>query len=384
MLGRLRSTISDFIQQADLVLLGLCCVATGFGIVLIASATRYLGTSRYVIVQSAALVLGVALYIFFSMMDIEEASKKWKWIFGFNVVFILLLLPFGKTVGGNRAWISFPGMPVNIGPAEVVKITFTILLARQLAWLREQRSDLKSFSAAAFLAAHLLFLMGLYYVISSDMGNALVYVFIFLCMTFVAGLAARWFLLAGGTAAAGGFLLWHFGKLPPYMMDRFIVLADHSYQPLDVGWHQTRSLLALGSGRLTGQGLFHGTQTQSSFGGSLPARHTDFIFSAAGEELGLLGCLAILTLLAAIILRCLLVAKRAKTPMSSYICVGMAAMLIFQTVENVGMCLFVMPVIGLTLPFFSYGGSSIVTLFAAMGVVSGIKKRSLPDWLRGR
>ena len=100
--------------------------------------------------------------------------------------------------------------------------------------------------------------------------------------------------------------------------------------------------------------------------------------------MGMLGCLAIIALLAAIIIRCLLVARSAKTEMSAYICVGIAAMLIFQTLENIGMCLFIMPVIGLTLPFFSYGGSSIVTLFCAMGVVSGIKKRSLPDWLRNR
>ena len=110
-------------------------------------------------------------------------------------------------------------------------------------------------------------------------------------------------------------------------------------------------------------------------------RQTDFIFSVCGEELGFLGCALIIVLLLAIVVRCLLVARDAATPMESYVCVGMAGMLIFQTIANIGMCLFLMPVIGLTLPFFSYGGSSIVTLFAAMGVVSGIKKRSRPEWL---
>lgn len=120
----------------------------------------------------------------------------------------------------------------------------------------------------------------------------------------------------------------------------------------------------------------NGTQTQSLHSTSLPERHTDFIFSVIGEELGMIGCIVVIVLLLAIIIRVLLVAKRAQTPLHCYICVGMAAMLIFQTVINIGMCLFVMPVIGITLPFFSYGGSSIVTLFASMGVVSGIKKRS--------
>ena len=106
------------------------------------------------------------------------------------------------------------------------------------------------------------------------------------------------------------------------------------------------------------------------------------IFCAIGEELGMIGCLLALALLTAIIVRCVLVARRAKSPLESYICVGIAAMLIFQTVINVGMCLFLVPVIGLTLPFFSYGGSSIVTLFLAMGMVSGIHKRTAPEWLR--
>lgn len=140
-------------------------------------------------------------------------------------------------------------------------------------------------------------------------------------------------------------------------------------------------MLALGSGKLTGQGLFNGTQTQSLYRSSLPERQTDFIFCVCGEELGFIGCLLVIVLLLAIIVRCLIVAREAPSRMESLVCVGMAGMLIFQTIANIGMCLFLMPVIGLTLPFFSYGGSSIVTLFAAMGVVSGIKKRSRPEWL---
>src|SRR5699024_11835131 len=111
-------------------------------------------------------------------------------------------------------------------------------------------------------------------------------------------------------------------------------------------------------------------------------RQTDFIFAVCGEELGLVGCVAVLLILALIVRRCLTTAALAKSPMESYVCAGIATMLIFQIVENVGMCLFVMPVIGLTLPFFSYGGSSIVTLFTAMGIVSGVRSRTLPDWLR--
>ena len=136
--------------------------------------------------------------------------------------------------------------------------------------------------------------------------------------------------------------------------------------------------MAIGSGGMFGQGLFNGIQTQSTFSENLPERQTDFIFAVCGEELGMVGCLAIIILEFLLVWRCFQTARIAKSTMGSLICVGFATMLIFQTVENIGMCLFVMPVIGLTLPFFSYGGSSLFSMFAAMGLVSGIKYRPKP------
>ena len=388
MLNRLKAILADFFQQADLVLLGLCCVSTVFGMVLIASATRFMKVEkmiRYVGVQGVALCLGICAYIFISMVDVEILMKKWKWLVVFNIVFIALLLtPFGVggTTTGNQAWLKFPGIPFQIGPAEVVKITFTLLLAKQLEWLREEKRDLKSFRSAFMAVGHTIALMGWYVVISGDMGNALTFFFIFVAMAFTAGFALRWFVLlfAGmGAGVAGVVLLDKLDKVPKsvaYMVKRFKVLFDHNYDALGVGWHQNRSMLAIGSGGVFGQGYMNGTQTQSALSQSLPARWTDFIFSVCGEELGLVGCLAVILLLVAIIARVLMVAKNAETNFQCYVCVGMAAMLIYQTIINIGMCLFVMPTIGVTLPFFSYGGSSLLTLFASMGVVSGIKKRS--------
>ena len=382
MWNRLKAILADFIQQADLVLLGLCCAATLYGMALIASATRYMGADgilRYVGVQGAAMLLGLCAYVLMSMIDVEILLKKWKWVLAFNIIFIGLLrtpLGVGGTTTGNQAWLKIPGIPFQIGPAEIVKITFTLLLAKQLEWLREEKRDLKSFSSAAMAAGHTLLLMGYYVIISKDMGNALTFFFIFLCMAFAAGFALRWFallFLGGGAAFAAA---WALELIPSYMMDRFRVLFDHSYDSLVTGWQQTRSLLAIGAGGVFGQGYMQGTQSQSSYSGSLPYRWTDFIFSVCGEELGLIGCLAVIALLTAIILRVLLVARNTQTPLHCYVCVGMAAMLIYQTVINIGMCLFVMPTIGVTLPFFSYGGSYLLTLYAAMGVVSGIKKRS--------
>ena len=385
MLNRLKAILADFFQQADLVLLGLCCAATLYGMALIASATRFMGTSkmiRYVGVQGVAMLLGFCAYIFMSMVDLEVLMKKWKWLVAFNVVFIgLLLTPFGVggATTGNQAWLKFPGIPFQIGPAEVVKITFTLLLAKQLEWLREEKRDLKSFRSAFYVAGHTIALMGWYVIISGDMGNALTFFFIFLCMAFAAGFALRWFVLLFAGAGGGIAAMVLLDMVPSsmnYMLDRFRVLFDHSYDSLGVGWQQTRSLLALGSGGVFGQGYMNGTQTQSTYQSSLPYRWTDFIFSVCGEELGMVGCLAIIVLLSAIIARVLMVARNGQTPFQCYVCVGVAAMLIYQTIINIGMCLFVMPTIGVTLPFFSYGGSSLLTLYTAMGVVSSVKKRS--------
>ena len=374
---------TGWIRQVDLVLLALCTGTTLFGCLMIASATRYTDSYKNVIVQIAALGLGIVAYILMSMLDLNEIGKHWKWLLGGSLVLILLLkTPLGVDGGtGNRAWLGIKNFPVNLQPVEIVKITFIIVLARQLQYLQEQR-DLKSIPSVGMLAGHLMLVVGLYAAISGDMGSALVLIFIFACMCFVAGVAKRWFvlgLLGGGFAF---YVLWETDKIAPYMKDRFLTLFDHDLDPMGIGWQQTRSLLALGGGKLTGQGLFNGTQTQSASAWSLPARHTDFIFSVIGEELGLLGCLLTILLLAAIIFHCVLIARHAQTKTDMYICVGVAAMLIFQTISNIGMCLFVMPVIGLTLPFISYGGSSIVTLFAAMGMVSGIQKRTRPEWLR--
>lgn len=385
MFKRIRDLAADVLHQCDHVLLLLCLACSAFGIVMIASATRYTGSWRYVAVQGAATAMGVVLYVFLSAADLPELTKKgWKWILAFSLVIVVLLkTPLGVADDtGNRAWLKFPFLPVSIQPVEFVKLCFILLLAKQLDWLKRERKDLKSVKSIGFLLAHFMVLFGLYYAISADMGSGLVLLFIFACMCFVAGVAWYWFvsgIMVGGIAF---YLLWEEDVIKPYMKQRFLVLFDHSIDPQGVSWQQTRSLLALGGGKLTGQGLFQGTQTQSAFAASLPNRRTDFIFSVVGEELGMLGCLAVLLLLGAVIVRCIMVAVKARSSMEVLVCVGVASMLLFQLIANVGMCLFVLPVIGLTLPFFSYGGSSVLALYLAMGLVSSVHNRSLPEWLR--
>ena len=248
MLKSVKNTILDIIRQADLLLLALCTVTSLFGVVMIYSATRYQGGLKCVIIQLCGLALGIVLYFVVSMVDLTEISKKWQWLLAFNLGFFLLLkTPLGVSANGNLAWLGVRGIPIQVQPAEVVKLTFILLLARQLVWMKG-RGDMKSIPAVGLLAGNLLVTIGLYYVISSDMGSALVYVCIFACMAFAAGVALRWFALGIFGAGAGFYLLWELDKIPPYMKERFQVLVDHSLYPLGAGWQQTRSLMAIGGG----------------------------------------------------------------------------------------------------------------------------------------
>lgn len=394
-MGRL-SWISDsiraFFRKGDLLLLFLCLAASGYGLVLIYSATRWSGGYRSIIVQAIAIALGVLVYILISSVDIELFTEKsWKLLLGFNVLINLLVrTPLGEDNGsGNLSWLHIPGFPVNLQPAEIAKLTFVLVLAWQINRLQER--GISRPSSVFQIAGHAVFMFALISAASGDYGMGLTYLLIFVVMAWAGGVKKRWFLLAIGVCIVGVVLIWpHISD--KYFARRITVVIDHLTgnqdtlfdQTQGAGWQQTRSILAIGSGGIFGQGYLQGIQTQSPYETSLPARHTDEIFAVCGEEFGLVGCVLLLLILAAIILRCVWVARRACSPQSALIAMGYAGMLLVQVGINVGMCLYVFPVVGLTLPFISYGGSSILTMYAAMGVVSSIKMRSLPSWLRDR
>ena len=371
---RLLRGLRNFYQKGDLMLLFLCLLTTAYGCVIITSATDYMGSTRFLITQVGATGIGVLLYIFFSSVDVEIFAERRELLVGFNLFLMLLLIPFGISGNtGNRSWLDIPGLPFNIQPAEICKSSFVILLAKIMSMHQNKISSLKSVS---HMGIHLAFMAGLIVVLSKDAGVALIFVGIFLVMAFVAGLKVWWF-LAGGAAVAAVFPFVWSNIMQDYQKNRILMIFDESIDPngLGIRYHTKQSLLSLTSGGLTGQGLFNGNRTQS---GSLNAQHTDFIFSAIGEELGLGGCVFTLLLLGCIIVRCAYVGLKSPNYMNRLICVGMAATLMFQVIVNVGMCLGMAPVIGLPLPFVSYGGSSIVSLYMAMGIVSGIHARPWP------
>jgi len=365
--------VAEYIKKSDMLLLSLCIVCSVYGIIIISSATKSFNTNQYVYIQSAALFLGIIAFVVMSLLDLDVITDKWRWIFAFNVLFFLTLVVWGVEGGtGNRGWLRFG--PIGIQPAEVVKITFTILLAKQICFLNSH--DLNAPISVAQLVAHFVLMFGLIILVSDDLGSALVYLVIFLVMLFAAGLKLRWFALGLLLFAAASPILWN--MLGDYQKQR--ILAPYFPEIVDpsglgVTWQANQSKIALASGGLKGAGLYHGLQSQSD---ALPFKHTDFIFAVAGEELGMIGCLSIIVLLTAIIIRCIYVGVKCNDPKGMLVCMGFAGMLVFQTFENIGMCVGLTPVIGLTLPFFSYGGSSILTLFAAMGVVSGVWFRRKP------
>ena len=192
----------------------------------------------------------------------------------------------------------------------------------------------------------------------------------------MAGLKIYWFIFGSAAAAAITPLVWN-TFLADYQKDRILAPYVSSIDPdgFGVRWQTNQSKMALASGQLTGTGLYNGTQSQSN---AISGKHTDFIFAVAGEELGMIACCIIILLLLLIVIRCIVIGLRSKNTMNMLVCFGVASFILFQSFENIGMCIGITPVIGITLPFFSYGGSSIIASFAGIGLVSGIRYRPKP------
>ena len=371
---RIAQTIWNVFRRGDLILLLLCLVTSAFGCLCVASATNHNGTLRYVIIQAAAILLGVICYVAVSAIDLDFISEHRTILVLFNMFLLLLLIPFGEDFkSGNRSWLDLPLIPVSIQPAEICKITFILTLASVMSAHQQRISSPKSVFTMAF---HLILLVGVNIALSKDAGVSLIFVFIFIGMAFAGGVSLFWFLTGGGLLVAGTPIIWNY-IMNERQRKRFQVLWDPSIDPMGIKerYHMKRSLLSLNGGGLTGQGLFSGNRTQI---GALPAQHTDYIFSAIGEEMGYVGCILVLVLLILIVARVIYVGSRSQNYLRKMVCFGSAMALIFQICSNVGMCIGVTPVIGLTLPFISYGGSSVVSLYAMLGLVSGVFARPAP------
>ncbi len=369
------SDIRSFLKRADMLLFTLCLISSILGIVIISSATKSFDSSTYVPVQTAALIIGIVLYFLFTLIDLDIIADQWPLLLVTEIVLFLLLIPFGEAGDtGNKSWIRFAG--IGIQPSEIVKIIYIVLSAKHITYLKNYR-NLNSVLSVGQLVAHFGLLFLLLLGISGDLGNALIFFFVFIAMMFAAGLKIYWFIFGAAAMAIVVPIAWN-SVFTDAQKERILAPYDATIDPLGYGvnWEPNNAKLALASGRFTGTGLGQGAQTQSE---AIASKHADYIFASAGEELGMIGCLIIFALLLAIILRCVYVGLHCRSTFGMLTCFGIAAAFFFQIFENIGMCLGLTPVIGVALPFFSYGGSSLFTSFAAMGIVSGIHYRPKPS-----
>ena len=376
---RLKPYIKEFFQRADIFLLVICILCSIFGITMIEKAVTgmYEGgwnmsvPAKYLAVQIGSMILGIVAFVLFTVIDVDLVARQWKLLMLVDLVLLVALVLFGEDDGtGNSAWIRFAG--IGVQPSEIIKVIYIIVAARQMTYLKEYK-DINSFFSVVQMAAHFLLVFGSIVVFSSDLGSASIILGIFIVMFFALGVRLYWFAAGGAAVAAAIPLLWNY-FLKDYQKKRLIAPYDPSIDPEGWGitWQTTQSKMTLASGRLTGVEEGH---TPSVFTG----KHTDFIFSCVGENLGMIGCIVVILLLMIIIIHCVRIGLKSGRTFDMLVCIGVAAAVTFQTFINIGMNIGITPVIGITLPFFSYGGSSMVTMFAAMGLVSGIKYKLKPE-----
>ena len=352
----------------DKLLLLVVTVAALFGITAIMSSTRIYETNKYVFVQIGALIIGFIAMFAIMIPDYNSFAAVAKYLYILSIIMLVavLFIGMGEEEAGAKSWIRFFG--IGIQPSEFVKIFFILTFSSHLASVEEYVNS--PFPLIGLLAhgGLLIFLI----LLEPDYGTAMVYIFMMICMLFSAKISYKYIIAAFCAFVPISAVMWLF-VLKPYQKNRFLDFFHPERDMAGSGYHVVQSKVARGSGRITGKGLLHGTLIQS---GALPASHTDFIFSSIAEEFGFVGCTTVIGLLFIIIFKCIYTAKVSRTSMGTYICVGVTAMFVFHIYENIAMCMGLMPVTGIPLPFFSYGGSSLVTACVAIGLVMNVGART--------
>lgn len=260
----------------------------------------------------------------------------------------------------DSAWLKVGGL--SLQPAELLKVSFVLTFAYHLSKVRE---GINRPSVLLPLCLHGLFPCALIF-FQGDMGTALVFFFIFVVMIFAAGLSVKFLALGAGLGAVGAVVLWVSGLLPDPIKNRFLILLDLESDPAGAGYQQLVGRRILGSGELLGKGLFSDDLNW------VFALENDFILAHIGQTLGFLGCVGVLAVLLILCFKMLLNARQASDPLGCYICVGVFSIFLFQTIINVGMVLCVLPVVGITLPLISAGGTSLITSFLSIGLVMNV------------
>ncbi len=358
-----RKIIGKNKTSTDYTMAIIAIVLSIFGVFMVASATKG-SDGSYVIKQAFAVFLGICFMFILSHINYEVfLNFKLSVALFVTSIFLLILTLFIGFGVGNQNWIALSGLSLNIQPSEFVKVLFIITFAKHLDSVKGNINKPKNI---LLLLLHAGIIIGLV-MLQGDLGSALVFMFIAVVMCFSQGLSI-WYIL-GGTAVTvlASPYLWQF--LKPYQQQRILVGFNPELDPLGYGYQQILSKNAVMSSNLLGTGYM-----QSTISPTIPYNHTDMIFAVVTEELGLLGVLFLMTLLVFLIIRITKTAFTSRKDIGAVICSGVVAMLIAQTLENIGMTLGVLPIIGITLPFISYGGSSVLSIFLALGIVMSVHR----------
>ena len=358
-----RRLITNF-NWAYLLLILLIC---GIGIANLFSATSTWTTAipPVYLKQGYWLGIGLLIVVLICLFDYRHLEYLSLPLFGGNLLLLFLVLAVGRTSMGATRWISLAG--INVQPSEIMKIVIIIILARYFS----EKEHLRGFSLRELIAPGLILgVPALLIMKQPDLGTALLVLCIGGTMALFAGVqrSALIFLAAAGLlAAVGGWFLLH-----DYQKQRILTFLHPERDPLGAGYHIIQSKIAVGSGGFNGLGFMQGTQSQLSF---LPERHTDFAFSVFAEEWGLAGCLLLLTLYCLIVVWGLHIALRSNDRFGMYLAIGVSAMLFWHIVVNLGMVIGLLPVVGVPLPLFSYGGTSMVTTMTGVGILMNVGMR---------
>ncbi|GGG77927.1 rod shape-determining protein RodA [Edaphobacter dinghuensis] len=358
------SSYRDF----DWVLLGFVLVLSVISVLEIKSATLHTKFHGFDHKQIGFLATGLVLMFLISLIDYHRLIDIVHWAYGISIVSLLAVLAFGTKVLGGRRWIKLPG-GIHFQPSEWVKLVLIVAIARYF-WGLAGRELTWTDIAKAFAMVCIPMLMVLK---QPDLGTSLTYLPILICGLFLGGMRLKQAAIILLVFALLGVGAWKSGKhLKPYQQARINAFLNPDTDPRGSGYQIRQSLIAVGSGGIWGKGANKGTQTQGDF---LPIPYTDFIFAAFCEEHGFIGALGVLLLYFLILMRLIQNAQTASDLPGTFIIMGVVAVIIFQIAVNIGMVVGLMPVTGIPLPLMSYGGSSILFTFLALGIVMNIRMR---------
>lgn len=369
-------------RRIDWVLMIAVLALITLGTLLVWSATTHRedltggDPTAYLRKQVVNIAIGLVLMVVVLATDHRWVRIVAPLVYLASIAGLVMVLAIGSTVNGSRSWLQVGGM--SIQPSEFAKLAVVIGMA---LWVAE-RTDVRRGRPAGPLGGSIGDVVGMLVIagipgalilLQPDLGTTLVLSATVFGVVAISGAPRRWLALLAGGAATAAVAAVAAGFLKQYQLDRFLAFTNPDLDPRGAGYNVEQARIAIGNGGLFGQGLFDGTQTRAGF---VPEQHTDFVFTVAGEELGLVGAGVLIALLGVVVWRALAISARADDVFGRLAAAGIACWLGFQAFQNVGMCLGIMPVTGVPLPFVSYGGSSMFAGLLAVGLLQNIHLRS--------